>query len=365
MIKTNEADSTQKNYAFEFYRFLFACIIFILHFWGYGEFKSPNTAFHGGYLGVEFFYLLSGFFMMEKVKKVQENVTPPPENAELLTVKYFLTRVKKLMPQYWISIVVLLLVQQLINPNFNLKKGVLKGFTDLFGLQIFWLFGKINYQLWFISGLLWAGTLVYYLLLKKRDFSVYIFFPMGLLIFLGFLAKNVGHIALIDNKILFLGGFFRAFFEIGFGCVLYLIYEKADNQKHNFWTISFLELSLTAVILVIMWRTRLDYKDFIMVFLIAGLILVTALNRGILSKQLNRQSFKSLGAISYLFYINSLTFQRIATYMLPSGLPFWPVTIGLILLTLGYCFLLTFLSRLLSHTKRLNWNSSQDTSKTN
>lgn len=56
----NEVGS--KKGSLEFYRFYFCIIIFLVHFRGYGLFGNEPTAFYGGYLGVEFFFILSGFF---------------------------------------------------------------------------------------------------------------------------------------------------------------------------------------------------------------------------------------------------------------------------------------------------------------
>lgn len=58
----------QKNGAIEFYRFLFSMIIGLLHFRGYGKLPK-NTAFNGGYLGVEFFFIVSGYFLMKQYEK--------------------------------------------------------------------------------------------------------------------------------------------------------------------------------------------------------------------------------------------------------------------------------------------------------
>ena len=64
-------NSTAKNRTIEFYRFLFACIIFVLHVRHYGDFEGPNGEFNGGYLGVEFFFILSGFLLMQRIQLVK------------------------------------------------------------------------------------------------------------------------------------------------------------------------------------------------------------------------------------------------------------------------------------------------------
>ena len=85
------------------------------------------------------------------------------------------------------------------------------------------------------------------------------------------------------------------------------------------------ELGLTVTIMIVMWHTRRDYKDFIMIFLLGGHILVTALNQGIVSKILNNNVSAFLGYISYPMYVNQLIIQRFTRqyYLI---YPFWSVT---------------------------------------
>jgi len=332
-------DKLKKNNAFEFYRFLFACVVFFLHFRGYGGFKSPNGAFNGGYLAVEFFFILSGFLMMGKVERDCQAVAEGA-SAETLTVGYFFSRYKKLMPPYWLSIVVLFLVHIIVMPDFNIKSNLLKALPEFFGVQMFWRPGGINGHLWYVSALLWAGSLAYYLLLKYKDSMLNIVFPFGLLTAIGYIYQKVGHIDLPLNDLLFFGPFFRAFFEIGFGCVLYNVYIRLCRTPPQVSVVSkglqtLAEILLLAVIIIVMWRTRRDHKDFLMIFLLGGLILVTALGQGSLSRLLNNNLSAVLGGISYDVYINQYIFQRIAYSKFP-GLPYWPTAIALLALTIVY-----------------------------
>jgi len=327
-------ESKDRNYAIEFYRFLFACIVYILHVRGNGNFNGPNGQFNGGYLAVEFFFILSGFLMAGQLKratKLLENGTSP----EIISSKYFSYKYKKLMPQYWLSIVVLILVDNIVFDNFSIKSAILKGIPEILAIQLFWRPNGINGQLWFVSALIWASYFVFYLLLKHRDFALHIFFPVFILVSFGFIYKNVGYLDLVDNSKFYLAPFVRAFSEISFGCILYDLYIQIKSYSFNFAFMSGIELCLISIILIVMWRTRRDYKDFIMVFVLGGHILITMLCKGILSRILNHKIFGYLGSISYSMYVNQLIIQRITKHYY-SIYPFWIVTVCGIFATLIY-----------------------------
>lgn len=198
-----------RNYAFELYRLLFACAIFIMHMEEYRNYDPPKGMFSGGYLGVEFFFILSGFLMM--AKNDHDRTAAVQEGAgEKLAARYLLSRYQRLMPHYWLAIGLHLLICVLLWPQFDLKKTLLRGFNDILALQTFWRPGNIDSVYWFVSALLWASALVYYLLLKKRDFCIYVGFPLGLLIFMGWLYRGYGGIAVYNDDKFFMGTFWRA-----------------------------------------------------------------------------------------------------------------------------------------------------------
>ena len=60
----------KKNYTIEFYRFIAIIFIAIFHFGiqYIGDFHWPK----GGYLGVEFFFILSGFFLMKESEDIEK-----------------------------------------------------------------------------------------------------------------------------------------------------------------------------------------------------------------------------------------------------------------------------------------------------
>ena len=58
-----------KNRAIEFFRFFFCCGIFF-HFGGLHQPEAGSWPFAGGYLGVEFFFLVAGWLMMPRLLRL-------------------------------------------------------------------------------------------------------------------------------------------------------------------------------------------------------------------------------------------------------------------------------------------------------
>ena len=84
----------KRNYTVEFYRFITIIFIAVFHFGIQytGKFHWPK----GGYLGVEFFFILSGFFLMREANKDKIK----GESDSKLSVNYLLSKLKRLYPDY-------------------------------------------------------------------------------------------------------------------------------------------------------------------------------------------------------------------------------------------------------------------------
>lgn len=65
LLEQNKSIRRRKNSLLELLRFLFA--LWVLYYHDYVPFK--NMLFSEGYLAVEFFFVLSGFFLMRSINK--------------------------------------------------------------------------------------------------------------------------------------------------------------------------------------------------------------------------------------------------------------------------------------------------------
>ena len=62
-----------KNYEIDFVKFLFAIGIFVYHSMYLDAVNGNPKIFAKGYLGVEFFFMVSGYFMAASISKAQSN----------------------------------------------------------------------------------------------------------------------------------------------------------------------------------------------------------------------------------------------------------------------------------------------------
>jgi len=88
----------EKIYSIEFYRFIFTMIIAIMHF--KEDFNKINNnlsfpnIFKGGGLGVDFFFIILGFFCYESFIKNNDMNTSPFHN----TIVFIGKKIKRLYP---------------------------------------------------------------------------------------------------------------------------------------------------------------------------------------------------------------------------------------------------------------------------
>ena len=99
----------KRNLYIDALRFLFACIVFLYHFRPYISGEEQVWYFRGGYLGVEFFFLVAGYYLIEKVNF--HDIQAVKFSSLLKRIKeYVLSRYKKLYPEYIISIIIMIAV---------------------------------------------------------------------------------------------------------------------------------------------------------------------------------------------------------------------------------------------------------------
>lgn len=136
-------------------------------------------------------------------------------------------------------------------------------------------------------------------------------------------------------------GLWRAFAEIGLGCIVYSCSQKLRNVTSRLFRVfvTILESGLLALILYTMFRSRRNVKDFAMVALIALFILCVSLNRSYLDRLFDSRFFGFLGKISYGMYLNQLIFIVLISTYIP-GKSFWAAAL-LLLIANTLFFILT------------------------
>ena len=100
---------TKRNDILELWRFIFCIMVLGLHF----SDAIKIELFNAGYLGVEFFFLVSGYFIGSFYSKQIANKTIPNRIKAIGT--YICSRLKRLYPLYLVALFFMLFMRSIIN----------------------------------------------------------------------------------------------------------------------------------------------------------------------------------------------------------------------------------------------------------
>ncbi len=214
-------NTTKRNGEIELFRFVFSVIIVFYHF----GLTCERNFFEGGYLGVEFFFLVSGYFL---ASHAYANRKDDWESTVSDTWRYLLSKIKALYP-YFICAMILNAVVRLLIVNHYGAFGMVKEFgTSLPSLSLVFMgagYDNAGFYVgnsWFISSMLLAMLVLYPLLLRFYHASTGILFPVTSVVLLGFMSVKYGK---FDTFYTWTGMFYlgtlRAFAEIALGASLF------------------------------------------------------------------------------------------------------------------------------------------------
>ena len=305
-----------KNYAIEFYRFVFSIVICTAHFIKRCDLYKGDLL-DGGYMVGEFFFILCGFFMVKShdsmiaaSAKQETAVTPDSITSSSWAAKKsadsLLRRIKRLYPHYLFSFLVILIWEMWQRKNIL---GTLKnGFFEAFMLQrIGFDWELYNEPTWYICAMLAAGYFVMFFLLKNRNLFLYILAPAGIIAGYCCLYNRFGYMSGIATVIGCIpAGLIRAGADILVGCIAYELYLKISPLfKDRFhFTASGFEILLYGVLLWYMFCAGHTRDDFIIIVIMAAAILCTYMGNSSLSHILNNKLSRQLGTLSYGIYLN-------------------------------------------------------------
>lgn len=172
-MNTDTLITSGKNALIEFMRFLFA--LWVLYFHSYVPFK--NDRFSGGDLAVEFFFVLTGFFLIRSMKKYIS--LPLKEGLKA----FLLHRFKAIAVPFLISEVFVLIYSLGFDFSINFLFGYMWYIRDLFiAVTLFFLLRKyIKKDILFYSLIAAASAAVLILRWPGGGFRSIAMMPLGML----------------------------------------------------------------------------------------------------------------------------------------------------------------------------------------
>lgn len=187
----------KKNGKVELWRFIFSIAVLCFHVYKYlpGEEAYDGVVklsfFSGGYLGVEFFFVLSGILMASSVYYANERSRSLSLAAS--TTQFLRKKVSALMPMH-LAVFVLLFIGQFFVYKWSLftaGKKLLHSIPGLFFLEMSGIRGMyLNDIEWYLSVMLISMLILYPLLRKWYSSFTRIIAPLLALLILGYLSHD-------------------------------------------------------------------------------------------------------------------------------------------------------------------------------
>lgn len=301
MKQNNDINQKSKhNGIISFWKFMFAIMIVVYHF-NLGN--SQKLILKYGYIGVEFFFIVSGYFLGKKALN-QEG-----ENKDIGkdTFKYISGKIFSFFPYMLIAYIITLALN--VSQNLYTKGEIINSiwnllFLETSGIKTTLVIG----QTWYISAMLLSMLIIYPLIRKYKSNFVLIVSPIIVIFTGGWISHNYGTV----NGWMYTGMFYicllRGFFEIALGTILYIMTEKI--KKVNFTIISKFILTVIelcgfiSIFCITSIQDAGTKYDFIMILILSISILLAFSEKTLFFNFSNNHIFYYLEKLSLPIYLN-------------------------------------------------------------
>ena len=220
---------TKRNYLLELWRFFFCIAVLGLHFFS----KVNIPLFDVGYLGVEFFFVVAGYFVGAYYVKKMQNL---PLLQQVKAVGgYAVSRLKRLYPYYFFALLLMLFVRILTRQyGIGQVPSILKKcYAEFFMLQWTPIGNEVLISAgWFVPSVFFAGVFYVGLFAVCKNWTGYVIAPMCVLGIYGYYFRLIGKIDIIFSY----HSVLRGIAGVGLGIFVFFLCEKLRNVvKERSW----------------------------------------------------------------------------------------------------------------------------------
>lgn len=325
----SEKTKSRRNGRIEILRFIFAFIV-LLHHSRY-LLGDDNCYFLGGSLGVEFFFLVSGYLMMNSVDKIVSsqnyNTYPKDRNLANETISFIKKKIKAILPQFPIAWFIGLAVVIVLN-DMSVKGAIEEFVQDFWELTLLKMtgifYGGLDGVMWYISSMLLCMVILYPLLRKYPHMMRKLWCPFLALMLLGMMCGIDGH---PRNPAKWYGviykGNIRAFAELCIGIWSYDIVRKLKNVNWTFFArlvFELLQFIGYAVSIIYMYYDEPGKYDYFFLMVLTVSVMLSFAHIGILSDIYDNRFSMMLGRFSTALYFSHIYYAQNLNLILDDSL---------------------------------------------
>lgn len=296
----------KRNGEMDFLKFLFAVMIVFLHTKNFAT--NGENIFPGGFISVEFFFIVSGYLMAQSAAKTQLS---QHQSVGPATMRFVWGKIKRLIPEFYIAWMIAFIVKCYrldANAGEVIEKGI-SSFYELLFLSQSGLTGfNANSVVWFLSAMLLAMLLLYPLLIKNRVLFLSWIAPVISIFLLGWMDQTWEDPINTPSQwhIFTFKGLVRAIAEMSLGCVCYVIcgYLKKVNAT-RFLAILLTITEILCFSFVFIWSFLFGYSQitFLLIFVIAIGVIIVFSQKDVINERFKSSVFTWLGEFSYCLFL--------------------------------------------------------------
>lgn len=269
-------------------------------------YNAMKSAINWGWLSVDCFFMIAGFFMFLK--------TDFSQNFYNFAKKKFM----RLMPLLWISLLLMLIVSTFTPIRLSFCDDIFM-ILNIHNVGLTFRTGDIGPS-WFLSALFW--TMCFYFYLKKcineKLFNL-ITACIILFCYSFFIHSHVGHY--LNEAFVFNIGVMRAFAGLGVGYFLAMIYkdnyEKIQNTVLNIYQKLLLTAGEIVIFGFIFWNTcfhKMQYNNkMIIIISYIALLGLFIYKKGYFSRILDNNFSVFLGQFTFSIFVNHILIVKLWT----------------------------------------------------
>lgn len=319
------------------WKFVFALLI-LCHHCCYIKPNRMGKLFNAGSIGVEFFFLVSGYLLAKKVYSEEKKKTK--KELYQSTFEFIMNKIKVFYPYLLFSFVCFTIVELFLH-HMSIGRYIM-GFVDLILIQEAGLPDKgIVGGSWYLSALILSMAIIYPLMKKyKKTFSCLIA-PLLAIFLGGFLIHQINPKYSLRTYNAWTGvmymGMGRALFEVSLGTTLYEICEKFKKIKFTKLGSIFLTIfQFSCFSFVILANTFLTTRklDWLYIILLIVGVLIGFSEKTYFYEKCNNKVFYYLEKLSLPIYLNNFLFIYVINYTRLSTMLSFPIKfIAVVLVT--------------------------------
>lgn len=319
------------NGTIEVYRYVFTLIVCLMHlyynFWGKGD------LFAGGYLSVDFFFVLSGFFLPLSSKKYSS------------PYRYALFRYLGMMFIIITAIVIGVLLASKGQIR-DIPSLMVRAIPELLCLQMTGVFYPVFVGvMWYISSMLIAGFFIsaLYNYSSNEKFFIELLAPVIILVGYAYIYHQVGNLDAVgkDEAGVIPLGTIRAFSGMSLGVILSKVGEIKNKTINDI--LQLIMLSGILMLVLMQDHTKLDF----LTLLLCPVLILTLLNRETKANSLtDKIGMKLSNLMGRQFTLSMYVFSALTYHVLGMFIDF--VSIGRLKAALIYLPVLVVVSLVVS-----------------